>query len=168
MGPLLATVNPPCFRKNVIATWKIVSFSCSLDNFLLEIVIVFIFGIHILKWRPFKKRVIFDPFFTFLVTREKDRQIPSANILLSWKHIFCSTFRLFRLTNFAKKKKKKTNLSYMVSLWYASWCGFLFAPFWGNQWITKWWAKLKLECLLLISIQNNSKFVVICKNAGFE
>ena len=49
-------------------------------------------------------------------------------------------------------KKKYTNLSYMVSLRYKSWCWSSFAPFWNNQWITKWWAKFELECQLLIFI----------------
>ena len=62
MGPLLALVCP-FFQENVIVTFKIVSFSCSLNNFLLKNVIVFVFRIHILKWRPFEKRAIFDPFF---------------------------------------------------------------------------------------------------------
>ena len=37
---------------------------------------------------------------------------------------------------------------------------------------TKWWAKFKLKCLLLICIYTNAKFIVICKprtlNAGGE
>ena len=45
MGSLLALVFP-CLRKTVIVTCKIVSFLCSLDSFLLENVIVFIF------WKP--------------------------------------------------------------------------------------------------------------------
>ena len=28
---------------------------------------------------------------------------------------------------------------------------------------TKWWAKFKLECLLLICVYTNAKFTVICK-----
>ena len=44
MGPLLFLVCP-CFRKNVIVTRKIVSFLCSLDNFLLKIVFFFFFEI---------------------------------------------------------------------------------------------------------------------------
>ena len=59
--------------------------------------------------------------------------------------------------------KKYTNLSDTVSLWYESWCWFLFAPFWNNQYITKWWAKFKLECLILICTYTNAKFIVICK-----
>ena len=60
--------------------------------------------------------------------------------------------------------KKNTNLSGMVSLWYDSWCWFLFAPFWNNHWITKWCAKFKLECLLLICTYTNAKFIVISKS----
>ena len=64
MGPLLALVCP-CFRKNVIVTCKIVSFFLSsLDNFLQKNVIVFIFGIHILKWHPFGKKVLFSTYFS--------------------------------------------------------------------------------------------------------
>ena len=43
MDRLLVLVCP-CFRENVIVTFKIVSSLCSLDNFSLENVIVFIFG----------------------------------------------------------------------------------------------------------------------------
>ena len=42
MGPVLVLVCT-CFRKNVIVTCKIVSFLCSLDNFLLADAIVFFF-----------------------------------------------------------------------------------------------------------------------------
>ena len=81
---------------------------------------------------------------------------------------FAHPIEFFCLTNF----EKNTNLSDMVSLWYDSWCWFLFAPFWNNQWITKWWAKFKLECLLLICTYTNAKFIVICKprtsNGGGE
>ena len=59
--------------------------------------------------------------------------------------------------------KKNTNLSGMVSLWCDFWCWFFFAPFWNKQQITKWWPKFKLECLLLICIYTNAKFIVICK-----
>ena len=64
MGPLLALVCR-CFRETVIVTCKIVSFLCSLDNFLLKNVIVFIFGNQILNWRSFEKGAIFDLLFTF-------------------------------------------------------------------------------------------------------
>ena len=52
MGPLLVFVSP-CFRENANVTCKIVSFLCSLDNFLLENAIVFFFGNQISKWHSF-------------------------------------------------------------------------------------------------------------------
>ena len=53
MGPWLVLVSP-CFRENVVATCKIGSFLCSLDNLLQKNVIVFFFGNQILKWRSFE------------------------------------------------------------------------------------------------------------------
>ena len=55
MGPLLVLVWL-CYRENVIVTLKIVSFMCSLDNFLLKNVIVFFSGNQISKWRLFEKK----------------------------------------------------------------------------------------------------------------
>ena len=92
MGPLLVLVSP-CFRENVNVTCKIVSFLCSLDNFLPKNVIVFHFGNQISKWRSsFEKRAIFDVFFNFFGHQEKDTKIPSAHISLTYIHIFCSTY----------------------------------------------------------------------------
>ena len=42
MGPWLVLVSP-CFRETVVATCKIVSFLCSLDNLLQKNVIVLLF-----------------------------------------------------------------------------------------------------------------------------
>ena len=71
MGPWLVLVSP-CFRENVVATCKIGSFLCSLDNLLEKNVFVLFFGNLISKWRSFgKKKALFDLLFTFLVTREK-------------------------------------------------------------------------------------------------
>ena len=160
MGPLYVLVSP-CFRKNVVVTCKIGSFLCSLDSLLQKkrTVIVFFFGNQISKWRSFEKRAIFDLLFTFLSYQGKVTKIPSAHIPPTYIHVFCSPYWLFCLTNF----EKSTNSSGMVSLWYDSWWWFLFAQFWNNQQITKWWAKFKLECLLLICINTNAKFTVICK-----
>ena len=94
MGPLLALVSP-CFRESVIVTCKIVSFLCSLDNFLPKNVIVFFFGNQISKWRSFEKRAIFDLFFNFFSHQGKDTKIPSAHISLTCIHIFCSPYLLF-------------------------------------------------------------------------
>ena len=64
MGPLLVLVSP-CFRENVVLTYKIGSFLCSLDNLLQKNVIVFFFGSQISKWRSSEERAIFDLLFTF-------------------------------------------------------------------------------------------------------
>ena len=64
MGPWLVLVSP-CFRENVVATCKIGSFFCSLDNLLQKNVIVLFFGNQISKWRSFEKRAIFYLLFTF-------------------------------------------------------------------------------------------------------
>ena len=135
MGPLLVLVSP-CFRENVVVTCKIGSFLCSLDN-LLQKNVVFFFENQTSKWRSFKKRAIFDLLFTFFSYQRKVTKIPSAHISLTYIHVFCSSIDFFALPILKKKKKKKkkesTNLSDVVSLWYDSWCWFLFAPFWNNQ-----------------------------------
>ena len=64
MGPWLVLVSP-CFRENVVATCKIGSFLCRLNNLLQKNVIVLFFGNQISKWRSFEKRAIFDLLFTF-------------------------------------------------------------------------------------------------------
>ena len=80
MGLLLVLVCP-CFWGTVIVTCKIVSFLCSLDNFLLKNVIVFFFGNQISKWRSFEKRAIFDLLFTSISHQGKDTKMSSAHIL---------------------------------------------------------------------------------------
>ena len=50
-------------------------FLCSLDNFLLKTVIVFIFGKQLPKWRSFEKGAIFDLIFTFSSRQGKDTKI---------------------------------------------------------------------------------------------
>ena len=144
----------------LVATCKIGSFLCSLDNLLQKNVIIFFFGNQISKWRSFEKRAIFDLLFTFFRHQGKLQKFLQH---ISHSHTymyFAHPNDFFCLTNF---EKKSTNLSGMVSLWYESWCWFLFAPFWNNQWITKWWAKFELERLLLICVYTNAKFIVICK-----
>ena len=157
MGPWLVLISP-CFRENVVVTCKIGCFLCSLDNLLQKNVIVLFFGNQISKWRSFEKRAIFDLLFTFSSHQGKLQKFLQH---ISQTHTrILLTLLTFFLTNF---EKKNTNLSGTVSLWYESWCWFLFTPFRNNQWITKWWAKFKLECLLLICTYTNEKFIVICK-----
>ena len=129
MGPWLDLVSP-CFRENIVATCKIGSFLYSLDNLLQKNVLVLFFGNQISKWRLFEKRAIFDLLFTFLSHQGKVTKIRSAHISLTNIHVFCSPYWLFLPYQFWKKN---TNLSDTVSLWYESWCWFLFAPFWNNQ-----------------------------------
>ena len=102
MGPWLVLVSP-CFRENVVATCKIGSFLCSLDNFLQKNVIVLFFGNQISKWRSFEKKAIFDLLFTFFSHQGKVIKIPSAHTSLTHIHVFCSPYGLFCLTNFEKK-----------------------------------------------------------------
>ena len=58
MGSWLVLVSP-CFMENVVATCKIGSFLCSLDNLLQKNVIVLFFGSQISKWRLFEKKGYF-------------------------------------------------------------------------------------------------------------
>ena len=102
MGPWLVLVSP-CFRENVVATCKIGSFLCSLDNLLQKNVIVLYFGNQISKWRSFEKRAIFDLLFTFFSHQGKVTKIPSAHISLTYIHVFCSPFWLFLPYQFWKK-----------------------------------------------------------------
>ena len=87
MGPWLVLVSPS-FRENVVATCKIGSFLCSLDNLLQRNII----GNQILKCRSFEKRAIFDLLFTFSSHQGKVTKIPSAHISNTYIHIFCSPY----------------------------------------------------------------------------
>ena len=78
-GPWLVLVSP-CFRENVVATCKIWSFLCSLDNLLQKNVIVLFFGNQISKWHSFEKRAILDLLFTFSSHQGKVTKNPSAHI----------------------------------------------------------------------------------------
>ena len=61
----------------------ILSFFCSLDNFLLKNVIVFFLKIKFQNGPHLKQNGYFDLLFTFLVTREKTQKAPSAHITLT-------------------------------------------------------------------------------------
>ena len=74
MGPWLVLVSP-CFRENVVATCKIGSFLCSLDNLLQKNVIVLFFENQISKWCSFEKRAIFGLLFTFSSLQGKVKKI---------------------------------------------------------------------------------------------
>ena len=157
MGPWLVLVSP-CFRENVVASCKSVSFLYSIANLLQKN--AFFFWNQISKWRSFEKRAVFDLLFTFLVTREKLQKFLQHTSHLHTNTYFAHPIDFFCLTNFGKRKRI-----------YQVWFLFGMSPgvdsysrhFWNNQWITKWWAKFKLECLLLICTYTNAKFIDICK-----
>ena len=129
MGPWLVLVSP-CFRENVVATCKIGSFLCSLYNLLQTKHNCSLFWKSNVKMVLIWKRAIFGLLFTFFSLQGEVTKIPSAHISLTYIHVFCSPYWLFLPNQFWKKN---TNLSDTVSLWYESWCWFLFAPFWNNQ-----------------------------------
>ena len=102
MGPLLVLVSP-CFRENVVVTYKIGSFLCSLDNLLQKKVIVFFFGNQISKWHSFEKRAIFDPLVTFFSHQGKLQKflqhISHSHTYMYFDH----PIDFFCLTNLKKK-----------------------------------------------------------------
>ena len=118
MGPWLVLVSS-CFRENVVATCNFGSFLCSLDNLLQKNVVVLFFGIQISKWRSFEKGLFLTNFSHFLVNREKLQKFLQHISQTHTYTYFAHPTDFFSLTNF--EKKKKTNLSCTVSLWYESW-----------------------------------------------
>ena len=98
MGPWLVLV-PPCFRENVVATCKIGSFLCSLDNLLQKNVIVFFFGNQMSKWRSFEKRAIFDLLFSFFSQQGKSYKNSFSTYLTRiHTHILLTQLTFFALT----------------------------------------------------------------------
>ena len=104
MGPWLVLVSP-CFRENVVATCKIGSFLCSLDNLLQKNVILFFFGNQISKWCSFEKKGLFLTYFShFLVTREKlQKLLQHISHSHTYIHVFCSPQWLFLPDQFWKR-----------------------------------------------------------------
>ena len=172
MGPLLVLVSP-CFRENVVVTCRIGSFSCSLDNLLQKNVIGFFFFFFFLnqtsKWRSFKKMVIFYLLFTFFSYHGKVTKIPLAHISLTYIHVFCSPYCLFLPCQFWKKKYEFIRYGFSL-VWFLVLIRIL--AILEQSINNKMVSKFKLECLLLICIYTNAKFMVICKprnlNGGGE
>ena len=101
MGPWLVLVSP-CFRENVVATCKIGSFLCSLDNLLQKNVTVIFFGNQISKWRSFEKKGLFLTYFShFLDTREKLQKFLHISHSHTYTY-FAHPIDFFCLTNFEK------------------------------------------------------------------
>ena len=102
MGPWLVLVSP-CFRENVVATCKIWSFLCSLDNLLQKNVIVFFLWKSNSKMALIWKKGHFWPTFHIFSQQGKATKIPSAHISLTYIHVFCSPYWLFLPYQFWKK-----------------------------------------------------------------
>ena len=148
MGPLLVLFSP-CFRENAVVTCKTGSFLCSSDNLLQKTVIVFFFENQISKWRSFEKRAIFDLLFTFF-SYQGQVKLPSTHISLTYIHVFCSPIL------------KKIRI-YQVWFLFGMIPGFDSYSRHFRTIKTKWCAKFKLECILLICTYTNANFIVICK-----
>ena len=101
MGPWLVLVSSG-FRENIVATCKIGSFLCSLDNLLQKNVIVLSFENQISKWRSFEKGLFLTYFSQFLVTGEKLQN--SVSTYLTYIHTrILLTLLTFLPSNFEKK-----------------------------------------------------------------
>ena len=118
MGPWLVLVSP-CFRENVVATCKIGSFMCSLDNLLRKNVIVLFFGNQIQNGAHLKKGLFLTYFSHFLVTREKLQKFLQH---LSQTHTYTYFAHFSALPILKKKIRLRIYRSGTVSLWYESWC----------------------------------------------
>ena len=139
-------------------------FLYSLNNFLLENAIIFF-----LFWKlNFKMALIWKKrgyfWHTFHIFLSHQRKVPnSQKIRQHIFHLHTYTYFAHPIDFFNLPIFSKLRIYHGVSLWCDSWCWFFPAPFWSNQLITKWWAKFRLECLILIFIYTNAKFIVICK-----
>ena len=103
MGPWLVLVSP-CLRENVVATCKIGSFLCSLDNLLQKNVIVLFLEIKFQNGAHLKKRAIFDLLFTFFSHQGKLQKFLQH---ISHSHTYtyiAHPNNFFCLSNFEKKK----------------------------------------------------------------
>ena len=154
MGTRFVLVSP-CFRENVAVTCKIGSFLCSLDNLLQKNVIVIFFGNQISKWRSCEKGAIFDLLFTFFSHQGKVTKI--------CKHISHShTCILLTLLTFLPYQLWKKKWIYQVWFLFGMSPGVdSYSHHFGT--INKITKHCKLECLLLICVYTNAKFIVICK-----
>ena len=106
-----------------------------------------------------KKELFLTHFSHFLVTREKLQKFLRH---ISHSHTytyFAHPIDFFCLTNFEKKYEF---IRYGFSLVWVL-VLILIRAILEQSIITKWWAKFKLECLLLICTYTNAKFIVICK-----
>ena len=157
MGPWLVLVSP-CFRENVVATRKIGSFLCSLDNLLQKNVILFL-GNQISKWRSFEKKGYFWPtFHIFQSPGESYENSFNAYLTHIQTRILLTLLTFFALPILKKYKFIRYGFSLVWAL-----VLILIRVILEQSINIKWWAKFMLECLLLIYTYTNAKFIIICK-----
>ena len=149
-----------CFPFVLGKIWK--SYSKLFLFCVLKNAINFFLRNQISKWWSFEKSAYFDLLSTFLVTREKTQKFLQYISHLHTYTYFAHPIDFFLPSQFFKKCEFIMYI-YSFFFWCDSWCWLFFAPFWSNRLITKWSAKFRLECLLLIFIYTNAKFIVICK-----
>ena len=103
MGPCLVLVSP-CFRENVVATCKIGSFLCSLDNLLQKKRNCSLFWKSNFKmaliWK--KKRLFLTYFSHFLVTRGSYKISFSTHLTHIHTHILLTLLTFFALPSLKK------------------------------------------------------------------
>ena len=92
-------------RFNVVNTFKIGSFMCSLDNLLQKNAIVFFFGNQISKWCSFEKGLFLTYFSHFLVTRESYKNSYSTYLTHIHTRILLTLLTFFALPILKKKQK---------------------------------------------------------------
>ena len=140
---------------------KIVSFLCSLDNFLPKNVIVFFSWTSNLNGAYLKG--LFLTYFSFFFCHQgKDTQNSLSHISRTYTYVFCADIFAFPIL-------QKMRIYHVLFLFGATPGVISYSRHFGafNR-IIKWWAKFKLECLLMIFIYTNAKFTVICKTPDFE
>ena len=106
MGPWLVLVSP-CFRENVVATCKIGSFLCSLDNLLQKnVIILFFLEINFQNGAHLKKRLFLTYFSHFVVTRGKlQKFLQHIYLTHIHKRILLTLLTCFTLLIMEKKYK---------------------------------------------------------------
>ena len=104
MGPWLVLVSP-CFRENVVATCKIGSFLCSLDNLLQKNVIVLFLEIKCQNGAHLKKVLFLTYFSHFLVKGEKLQKFLQHISQTHTYTYFAHPINFFALTILKKKNR---------------------------------------------------------------
>ena len=143
MVPLLVVVSR-CFMENIVVTCKFESFLCWLDNLLQKNVIVFFFFFFFFGKSNFKMALI-------------------------WKRgYFWPTFHIFDSQRKSCTNSFSTYLTHIQTRILLTLLTFFTLPISKNKYLeqsinNKWWAKFELECLPLICVYTDAKFIVICK-----